>query len=73
MRELRIGIAVSDGGGTDLDDLLERIRSAEEAGFQSVWIPNIFGFDALTLAALAGRVTKTLELGTAVAIAFARN
>ena len=66
MKEIRIGVGVADGGGSALDDLLDQIRRAEAAGFQSVWIANIFGFDALTLAALGGRETQTLELGTAV-------
>ncbi len=66
MREIRIGVTLGDAGGSDLDTLLDRFRRAEASGFQTGWIPNIFGFDALTLAALAGRVTETLEIGTAV-------
>lgn len=66
MNRIRIGVGVADGGGAELDDLLGQIRQAEAAGFQNVWIPNIFGFDALTLAALGARETRTLEIGTAV-------
>jgi len=66
MRGIRIGIGVADAGGTPLDVVLGQIRDAEHAGFASVWIPNIFGLDALTLAALAGRETSRIELGTAV-------
>lgn len=73
MREIRIGVSVADGGGSELDDLLARFRRAEEAGFQNVWIPNIFGFDALTLAALGARETRTLEIGTAVVPTFSRH
>jgi F420-dependent oxidoreductase-like protein len=43
-----------------------QIVAAEQAGFQSVWIPNIFAADAMTLAALGGRATAKLEIGTAV-------
>ncbi len=68
MRELRIGLAVGDDGTAEggLEGLLEPIRGAEVAGFQDVWVANIFGFDAMSLAALAARETKTIGLGTAV-------
>jgi 5,10-methylenetetrahydromethanopterin reductase len=66
VRNIRIGLGVADAGRTPLAELLAQMRSAEEAGFQSVWIPNIFGMDALCLAALAGRETSRIELGTAV-------
>ena len=56
MRSIRIGIGVGDiaprEGG--LEDVLADFRRAEAAGFQSVWVPNIFGGDALTLSALGG-------------------
>jgi F420-dependent oxidoreductase-like protein len=64
MRGIRIGLNLLPDGG--LDDLLARIREAEAQGFQSVGVPNIFGFDALTLLALAGRETRRIELATAV-------
>jgi F420-dependent oxidoreductase-like protein len=66
MRGIRIGVLVADPGGTPLEVLLEQLRSAEHAGFQSAWIPSIFGMDAMTLAALGGRETQRLEIGTAV-------
>ena len=66
MRGIRIGVGVADPGGMPLDSLLAQIRGAEQAGFHSVWIPNIFGMDAMTLAALGGRETSRIELGTAV-------
>jgi F420-dependent oxidoreductase-like protein len=66
MRGIRIGVGVADPGGVALDALVGQIVAAEQAGFQSVWIPNIFGADAMTLAALGGRATARLEIGTAV-------
>ncbi len=73
MKDIRIGIGVADGGGTPLDALLGQIRSAEEAGFESVWLPNIFGMDAMTVAALAGRETSRIELATAVVPTYSRH
>lgn len=48
----------------------EQIKVAtdtERYGLNSVWYGQIFGHDALTLAALAGRETGGIEIGTAVA------
>jgi F420-dependent oxidoreductase-like protein len=40
---------------------------AEQAGFDSVWIPQIPGYlDAMTVIAVAGQATDRIELGTAV-------
>ncbi len=66
-----MGLAVAEG--SDLESLLQRFRQVETDGFQSAWIPNIFGFDALTVAALAAGVTRTLELATAVVPTFSRH
>jgi F420-dependent oxidoreductase-like protein len=66
MRGIRIGAGVADSGGTALDALVGQIAALEQAGFQSVWIPNIFGMDAMTLAAVGGRATSRIEIGTAV-------
>jgi F420-dependent oxidoreductase-like protein len=66
MRGIRIGVGVADAGGVPLDALVGQIVAAERAGFQSVWIPNIFGADAMTVAALGGRATEKVEIGTAV-------
>lgn len=41
--------------------------AAEQAGFCSIWMPQIPGeFDALTAISLMGRATERIELGTAV-------
>jgi 5,10-methylenetetrahydromethanopterin reductase len=73
MQEIRIGVGVADAGRTPLDDLVGQVRAAEQAGFHSVWIPNIFGMDAMTLCALAGRETSRIELATAVVPTFSRH
>jgi len=60
-------------GETPLSTLLTQFERAERAGFESVWVPNIFNYDALTLLALAGQVTKTITLGTAVVPTYPRH
>jgi F420-dependent oxidoreductase-like protein len=47
--------------------LIEDAVAAEQAGFTSIWFPQVPGdFDALTAIALMGRATERVELGTAV-------
>ena len=73
MKGIRIGVGVADTGSTTVEGLIGEVKQAEEAGFQAVWLPNIFNFDALTLAALAGRETERIEMGTAVAVTHSRH
>ena len=71
---MRIGTMLSmpgDPAGTGL--LVERAVAAEEAGFASVWLPQVATVDALMALALAGRDTKRIELGTAVVPTYPRH
>ncbi len=70
---MRIGLNAGLGRNATLNDLLAQFEKAEADGFATVWAASIIGFDALTLLALAGRVTKTIELGTAVMPTFPRH
>lgn len=72
MKNIRIGLGLMLGR-QELDVLLAQVCEAEEAGFPSVWVPNIFGGDAMTLCALAGRETSRIEVGTAVVPSFSRH
>jgi F420-dependent oxidoreductase-like protein len=67
---VRIGVMVGPERGrydTKVDRLRADGRWAEEAGFASVWVPQIPDeFDALTAAALIGAETSRIEVGTAV-------
>ncbi len=62
-----------DGGiGFDPADAATRARQAEEDGYTGVWCPET-GHDAFLPLALAAPHTERLELGTGIAVAFARN
>ena len=75
MKKMKIGLGVGELAGTPatVDDLIEQVRAAERDGFASAWFANIFGMDAMTACALAGRESKTIELGTAVVPTFPRH
>jgi len=68
---MRVGIGIDTSG--ELSEVLPRFKKAEEDGFASVWIPNIFGYDAIMLLALAGSVTSRVELGTFVVPTYPRH
>jgi F420-dependent oxidoreductase-like protein len=69
---MRIGPAIF-GDGLSLGALGERFAAIEAAGFDTVWMPQIFGWDTLTALAVAGRSTSRIELGTAVVPTFPRH
>jgi F420-dependent oxidoreductase-like protein len=65
---------IGEGGqGSTLDALVAQVQRAEKDGLHTAWFPNIFGLDAMTVAAVAGRVTSRIELGTAVVPTYPRH
>jgi len=72
---MRIGIGIgeisSDRPG--IDGLIAQAQQAERDGFATGWFANIFGVDAITVAALCGHATTRLELGTAVVPTYPRH
>jgi F420-dependent oxidoreductase-like protein len=70
---MHIGLFASVGGAEGIDAVLERCRKAEADGFRTLWFANIFGYDGITLAALVGRLTNRVELGTAVVPTYPRH
>lgn len=72
---MRIGVGIGDIAGTpaDLDGLVAQVQRAEADGFASGWFANIFGVDAIMAAAICGRETTRIELGTAVVPTFPRH
>jgi F420-dependent oxidoreductase-like protein len=71
VRLMRIGTMVNTSGS--VDDLIGNVRSAAEAGLATAWGAQVFGLDALTALAVAGRETPGIELGTAVIPTYPRH
>jgi F420-dependent oxidoreductase-like protein len=69
---MRIGTmqSVTDGS---LAGAVAQARRAEQTGFASFWLPNIFGLDAITAAAIVGREVDRIEFGTAVVPTYPRH
>jgi F420-dependent oxidoreductase-like protein len=72
---MRIGVigGVTPGEDGSIDGIVKNVRALEALGFTSFWMPNIFGLDAIATLAIAGRETKTIELGTAVVPTYPRH
>jgi len=72
---MKIGIGIGDAVGSvgGIDALLAQFTKAEADGFDSAWVANIFGVDAIMLCALAGRVTTSIELATGVVPTYPRH
>ena len=60
-------------GGRSVDDIVAATRAAAEAGMHSVWSSQIFGLDALTALAIAGREVPGIALGTGVVPTYPRH
>lgn len=67
---MRMGISV---GGSTIDEVVTNVKAAEDNGFHSAWVANIFGLDAMTAIAVAGRETSRIELGTGVVPTYSRH
>lgn len=72
---MRIGVMAEFGWApmASLDPLVEQARDLERRGFAALWLPHIFGVDAMTALAVVGRETRRIELGTAVVPTYPRH
>ncbi len=67
-----IGGAIDGTGGGDLADIAEQVGAAGRVGYDGVWTTEVSRDPFLPLLLAADR-SPTLTLGTAIAVAFARN
>lgn len=72
---MRIGLfaGATPGIGNSIEDIVNVTRDLEQRGFDSVWLANVFGLDAVGACAIAGWETERIELGTAVTPTYPRH
>lgn len=72
---MRIGIFMGDLAGetSTVQAAVDATRRIAESGFASVWMPQIFGLDALTTLAVIGAQVPDIELGTGVVPIYPRH
>ena len=71
---MRIGLMFgADGVSATLDDIVAFAQEAEARNFATVWLANIFSFDAISTLSIVGRETERIGLGTAVTPTYPRH
>lgn len=71
---MRIGLMHgANGPDGSLDELVAAAKRAEKLGFATLWVPNIFSWDAIGVLTVLGRETERIELGTAVVPSYPRH
>ena len=65
--------SVTDDPNASFDEVINNATQTEAEGFDSLWMANIFGVDAISTLAIIGRETKRLRLGTAVTPTYPRH
>lgn len=67
-----LGVAFRDTG-LHVHDLQALARAADDAGYESIWVPEVGSRDAIVLAALYGSITKRASVGTGVVPVYSRS
>lgn len=70
---MRYGVFSSSINDGTIDNVVDEARQAEADGFDSYWVSQIFGNDALTALAVVGREVPRIELGTSVVPTYPRH
>jgi F420-dependent oxidoreductase-like protein len=69
-RKLTMGINWQ--GKLDFKQVIERVKIADEAGIDSMWVAEAWGRDAFTLLTLLAEHTKKIKLGTSIVNIYSR-
>jgi 5,10-methylenetetrahydromethanopterin reductase len=72
---MRIGLFAGTTPETNLElkGLVDFAQDVEARGFDTLWMPNIFGMDGVGACAIVGWETQRIELGTAVTPTYPRH
>ncbi|MFT3853792.1 MAG: LLM class F420-dependent oxidoreductase [Ilumatobacteraceae bacterium] len=70
---MRLGLMSGAINGGTLDAVVDEARKTASQGFDTFWVSQIFGHDALTALAVVGREVPGIELGTAVVPTYPRH
>lgn len=64
---------IAIGRSTTIDDIVAVTRRAEDAGYDTIWMANVFALDAIMTMGIAGRESTRIEVGTAVTPTYPRH
>jgi len=68
----KIGIVAPYWNDITMKELVETAKLAEELGYDSIWVPEMWGRDAFSLLALLAVNTEKIKLGTGIISVFSR-
>ena len=68
----KIGIVIPYWSNITKTELIEIARLVEELGYDSIWVPEMWGRDAFSLLTLLALNTKKVKLGTGIVSVFSR-
>ncbi len=68
----KLTIGVGWEGKPDFQGLIERAKTADDAGIHSLWLAEAWGHDAFTLLTLVAEHTKRIQIGTFIVNIYAR-
>ena len=66
---LQVGFA---GSPAEREEIIERVKIAEDLGVESVWVAEAWGRDAFSMLTHLALATKKIGLGTAIVNVFSR-
>ena len=62
----RLGVTLQLGNGVPRGELIELVRLAEERGYEAVFVPESWGYDAITTLTELAVQTRRIRLGTGI-------
>jgi len=72
LRFVKLALALPYEANLSFEELLELAQRAEELGFDSVWMPEAYGTDAISILAALAVKTQRIRLGTGIINVFSR-
>lgn len=70
---MRIGVNVPYADARPQTAMLEFVRAADRLGYDTVWVPEAYGWDAFTILAQLAGVTERIKLATGIVNVFSRS
>jgi F420-dependent oxidoreductase-like protein len=70
---MKLGLILPYEGGLSFREALELAQCAERVGFDSVWVPEAWGTDAISILGALAAQTERIKLGTGIINVFSRS
>jgi len=68
----RLGITIPYTDLAPRDEVVDFVQAADRLGYESVWVPEAYGYDAITFLTLLATRTEHIQLATGIVNVFSR-